>query len=154
MNIKSLNQLYNNKQETKNQDNVQKIFTNHAVDGVYGALGGLRRKRENELGKKQNNMCTYNISIEDTLIEQLRPTLGADSDVNDWMQRQIELAVLRCIQQHKNRSKRQDSIRRIIALSEADGSTISLRDFEGILPAPQTSLEELRDEYISEKYGV
>jgi hypothetical protein len=99
-------------------------------------------------------MCTYSISIEDTLIEQLRPTLGADSDVNDWMQRQIEMAVLRYILQLKNKSTRQESIQRIKALSEADGSSISLRDFEGILPAPQTSLEELRDEYISEKYGV
>ena len=99
-------------------------------------------------------MCTYSISIEDTLIEQLRPTLGADSDVNDWMQHQIELAVLRYIQQLKSKNMRQESIRRIMAISEADGSSISLRDFEGILPVPQSSLEDLRDEYISEKYGV
>ena len=92
-------------------------------------------------------MCTYSISIEDTLIEQLKPTLGADSDVNDWMQCQIELAVLRYIQQLKSKSMRQEAIQRIIALSEADGSTISVCDFEGILPAPQSSLEELRDEY-------
>jgi hypothetical protein len=99
-------------------------------------------------------MCTYSISIEDNLIEQLRPTLGTDKDVNGWMQRQVELAVLQYVQQLKYRSKRQDSIQRIIAISEADGSTVSLRDLEGILPDPQTSFEDLRDEYINEKYGV
>lgn len=99
-------------------------------------------------------MCTYSISIEDNLIEQLRPALGANSDVNAWMQHQIELAVLQCIQQLKSKSMRQESIRRIKAIAEADGSTLSLRDFEGILPASQTSIEDLRDEYICEKYGV
>ena len=90
-------------------------------------------------------MCTYSISIEDNLIEQLRPTLGTDSDVKGWMQRQIELAVFQYVQQLKDRSKRQDSIQCIIAISEADGGSISLRDLEGILPAPQTSIEDLRD---------
>jgi hypothetical protein len=99
-------------------------------------------------------MCTYSISIEDTLIEQLRPALGADSDVNAWMQHQVEIAVCRSILQLKSKSMRQECIRRIIDISEADGDSLSLRDFEGILPAPQTSLEDLRDEYISEKYSV
>jgi len=99
-------------------------------------------------------MCTYNISIDDTLIEQLRPTLGSDGDVNEWMQHQIELAVLQFVQQYKSKSMRQDSIRRIVSVSEADGNTLSLRDLEGILPASQTSFDDLRDEYISEKYGI
>ena len=97
-------------------------------------------------------MCT--ITIEDNLVEQLRPALGADSDVKDWIQRQIELAVLQYVQQLKSKSMRQESIRRIKAIAEADGSTLSLRDFEGVLPASQTSIEDLRDEYISEKLQV
>ena len=99
-------------------------------------------------------MCTYSISIDDNLIEQLRPTLGANGDVNEWMQRQIELAVLRLVQQRNSESKRQESIRRILAIAEADGNTVSLSDLEGILPASRTSLEDLRNEYISEKYGL
>ena len=99
-------------------------------------------------------MCTYSISIEDKLMEQLKPALGGESDVNEWMQRQIELAVLRYVQQLNGKSTRKDSIQRIVAISEADGNTISLRDLEGILPVPQTSFEDLRDEYISEKYDV
>ena len=77
-------------------------------------------------------MCT--ITIEDNLVEQLRPALGADSDVKDWIQRQIELAVLQYVQQLKSKSMRQESIQRIKAIAEADGSTLSLRDFEGVLP--------------------
>lgn len=99
-------------------------------------------------------MCTYNISIDDTLIEQLRPSLGTDGDVHEWMQRQIELAVLRYVLQLKGDSMRQETIQRIIGISKADGNAISLRDLEGILPANQTPFDDLRDEYISEKYNL
>ena len=99
-------------------------------------------------------MCTYSISIEDNLIEQLRPALGTDSDVKDWMQHQVEMAVFRSILQLKSKSMRQESIQRIITISETDGDAVSFRDLEGIQPASQTSIEDLRDEYISEKYIV
>ena len=99
-------------------------------------------------------MCTYSISIDDTLIEQLKPTLNANEDVNDWMQRQIELAVLQYVLQFKSKSVRQESINRIIGISETDGDAVSFRDLEGILPPFQTSIEDLRDEYITEKYGL
>lgn len=104
--------------------------------------------------KGNKTMCTYSISIEDALVEQLKPSLGSDNDVKKWMQHEIELAVLRYVQQLHGKSMEQDSRRRIMALSEADGSTISLCDLEGILPAPQSSFEDLRNEYINEKYGV
>ena len=47
-------------------------------------------------------MCT--ITIEDNLVEQLRPALGADSDVKDWIQRQIELVVLQYVSSLKTKA--------------------------------------------------
>lgn len=35
-------------------------------------------------------MCTYNITVSDTLIERVRPVIGTDSDISQWMQRQVE----------------------------------------------------------------
>ena len=99
-------------------------------------------------------MCTYNISIEDTLVEQLRPAIGSEGDVGGWVQRQVELAVLRHVRQLRTHNDRQDSMQRLLDFAAADPSTVTLADLEGILPAPQTPIEDLRDEYVSEKYGI
>lgn len=40
-------------------------------------------------------MCTYNITVNDTLIEQARPAIGADTDIEKWMQRQVETLLIR-----------------------------------------------------------
>ena len=47
-----------------------------------------------------------------------------------------------------------EALQRLMDFAAADPKTITLNDLAGILPAPQTSIEELRDEYIREKYGV
>ena len=40
-------------------------------------------------------MCTYNISVNDTLIEQARPAIGADTDIAQWIQHQVESLLIR-----------------------------------------------------------
>lgn len=40
-------------------------------------------------------MCTYNITISDNLIERVRPVIGADTDISQWMQRQVESLLIR-----------------------------------------------------------
>ena len=97
-------------------------------------------------------MCTYNISIEDTLVEQLRPAIGPEGDVSGWVQRQVELAVLRHVRQLRTHNERQDSMRRLLDFAAADPSTVTLADLEGLLPAPQTPIEDLRDAYVVDKY--
>ena len=52
------------------------------------------------------------------------------------------------------RSVDDEALQRLMDFAAADPKTITLNDLAGILPAPQTSIEELRDEYIREKYGV
>lgn len=47
-----------------------------------------------------------------------------------------------------------ETFQRLMDFAAADPKTITLNDLAGILPAPQTLIEELRDEYIREKYGV
>jgi len=36
-------------------------------------------------------MCTYNISVDDELMERVRPAFADSTDIGYWMQRQIEL---------------------------------------------------------------
>ena len=40
-------------------------------------------------------MCTYNITVNDNLIERARPAIGADTDISQWMQRQMEALLIR-----------------------------------------------------------
>lgn len=40
-------------------------------------------------------MCTYNITLSDSLIEQARPAIGRDTDIAQWMQLQMEALLTR-----------------------------------------------------------
>lgn len=40
-------------------------------------------------------MCTYNITVNDSLIEQARPAIGAGTDIGQWMQKQMETLLMR-----------------------------------------------------------
>lgn len=98
-------------------------------------------------------MCTYNITIDDSLMSQVRPTLGSDTDVAEWVQRQVELVMRNHLRQvGRSDAKHKSTIQRIEKLAAAE--TVSLRDLEGILPETNVSFDDLRSEYISDKYGI
>ena len=39
-------------------------------------------------------MCTYNITVNDSLIERARPAIGAGTDIEQWMQKQMETLLI------------------------------------------------------------
>ena len=39
---------------------------------------------------KNNLMCSYNITLSDTLVEQVRPSFADDKALEQWLQQQIE----------------------------------------------------------------
>ena len=95
-------------------------------------------------------MCTVNIKVNDNLLHRAWANMDKDVDMAEWMQQQIEAILIRMT----IASERNESMQRIKSIAEADGEAVSLLDLEGILPDSKISFEELRDEYISEKYGV
>lgn len=98
-------------------------------------------------------MCTYNITIDDSLMAQVKPTLGSDSDIAEWVQQQVELVMKNHLRQVKSdTAKRQMAMQRFAKLAAAE--SVSLRDLEGILPETEMSPKDYRDEYIFEKYGI
>lgn len=126
-------------------------------------------------------MCTVSIKVNDNLLHKAWANMDDDVDLAKWMQQQIEAILIRMALDAET-SKRQDAIegktdsrtvpdvvlsllgangsvddealQRLMDFAAADPKTITLNDLAGILPAPQTSIEDLRDEYIREKYGV
>ena len=97
-------------------------------------------------------MCTVSIKVNDDLFHKALGSMYSEVDMAEWMQQQIEAILIKMALATKR--ERQTSIQRIVSLSETDRIDVSLRDLEGILPSDQISFDDLRDEYLSEKYGV
>lgn len=67
-------------------------------------------------------MCTYNISISDAVIDDIRPAFADDDALSRWLQQQMELLLI----QYATRLKRKDT----------EGKSLSSR-LRGIATAPK-----------------
>lgn len=47
-------------------------------------------------------MCTYHISIDDALMERVRPAIAKGVEESQWMQQQMELWLMRFVESTKN----------------------------------------------------
>ena len=92
-------------------------------------------------------MCTYSITLSDTLIEQARPAIGADTDISKWMQHQMEMILIRLATTTQCDSK--------------DTTEHYAPDLEAILAMPLLDDSEVgldgeyaRIDYLKEKYAL
>ncbi len=79
-------------------------------------------------------MCTYRITIDDSLLNQVRSAFTDEAEINSWMQTQLEILLLQIAERMKPKKNDKESI------------TDSLR---GIAKAPEgfDYKEELADRY-------
>lgn len=100
-------------------------------------------------------MCMRNVRISDEVIELMKPHFKGDEDLQLWIEEQLEHVMWEYAQQFKsdlgNETKNEHIYRQIKALENDANGLFKLGD---ILKPSQYSVEELRDEYISDKYGV
>ena len=92
-------------------------------------------------------MCTYSITLSDTLIEQARPAIGADTDISKWMQRQMEAILIRLATAQRNNSKDTTDqyapdLEAILAMPLLDNADVGLNG------------EYARMDYMAEKYTL
>jgi len=92
-------------------------------------------------------MCTYSITLSDTLIEQARPAIGADTDISKWMQRQMEAILIRLATAQRNNSKDTTDqyapdLETILAMPLLDNADVGLNG------------EYVRMDYMAEKYTL
>ena len=92
-------------------------------------------------------MCTYSITLSDTLIEQARPAIGADTDISKWMQRQMEAILIRLATAQRNNSKDTTDqyapdLEAILAMPLLDSADVGLNG------------EYVRMDYMAEKYTL
>lgn len=88
-------------------------------------------------------MCTYNISINDNLLQRAQGAFGSTESMRAWIQKKVETLLMQHIAEAETRDEVAKSTPKVHALSE----------FRGILKSDQIP-DVVREEYIEEKYGV
>ena len=98
-------------------------------------------------------MCRYNLVVDDTLMEEVRPHIDENVAVQTWLEEMLRKALLGYVEQLSMESKTRSE--RICEQVKALGDTPEgFFGLHTVLKPSKYSAEELRDEYISEKYGV
>lgn len=88
-------------------------------------------------------MCTYNITLNDNLVERARPAIGADTDITQWMQRQMEALLIRLAVTPQREAKQYaPDLEAILAMPLLDKDDVGLNG------------EQARMDYYKEKYAL
>ncbi len=88
-------------------------------------------------------MCTYNITLNDNLVERARPAIGADTDISQWMQRQMETLLIRLAVSPQREAKQYaPDLEAILAMPLLDKDDVGLNG------------EQARMDYYKEKYAL
>ena len=88
-------------------------------------------------------MCTYNITLNDNLVERARPAIGADTDITQWMQRQMEALLIRLAVSPQREAKQYaPDLEAILAMPLLDKDDVGLNG------------EQARMDYYKEKYAL
>ena len=98
-------------------------------------------------------MCRYNLAVDDALMEVARPTISKDIAVQKWLEEMLHKALVSYVEQvaSKPQSRSEKLYEQVKALGDTPEGFFALHT---VLRPSRYSAEELRDEYISEKYGV
>ena len=60
--------------------------------------------------EKIHIMCTYSISVDDTILERVKPVLPDDKAVEAWMQSQVDILLLQLAETVTHQMKVQDDL--------------------------------------------
>ena len=115
-------------------------------------------------------MCTYSISVDDSILEKVKSALPDDKAVEAWMQSQIDILLLQLAESQTPKAQTEDSIysysRRIATIhkplcQEQEFTRTYSPDLEAILAMPLIDKvdvglngENARMDYYKEKYGL
>ena len=99
-------------------------------------------------------MCRYNIAIDDALMEEVRPHIDRDVAVQTWLEELLRKALLNYAAQFADSSVSNHGKTIVEQLKSLENDPDGLFKLDWILKPSQYSAEELRDEYLSEKYGI
>ena len=82
-------------------------------------------RRENVYLCRQNikTMCSYNITLNDALVEKVRPSFADDQAMERWFQQQLEAVLVEYYALLEKRAKARKAIEAIRQQSEQNGNS-------------------------------
>lgn len=86
-------------------------------------------------------MCTFDISLDNEVVDRLKPLLGKTVDFQDWLQHQIN-----------------ELVNKIIVIEEeqvrqSNPKKHSLSNLRGIVKG-NFDFDKIREDYVREKFGI
>jgi hypothetical protein len=98
-------------------------------------------------------MCKYNLAVDDVLVEEIRPHIGKDVAMQSWLEDVLHQALVSYAEKLEIQSKNHSETiyKQVKELGDTPEGFFGLGR---ILKPSRFSAEELKDEYIREKYGV
>lgn len=60
--------------------------------------------------KNYSTMCTYRITIDDTLLEKAKDAFANEAEISSWMQAQLEILLLQIAERIKPQKRQKESI--------------------------------------------
>ena len=68
-------------------------------------------------------MCSYNITLSDTLVEKVRPTFADDKALEQWLQLQMEDFLLNLYLRQETRNRARKAVAAMRQQSESNGNS-------------------------------
>ena len=68
-------------------------------------------------------MCSYNITLNDALVEKVRPSFANEEALEQWLQQQIEAVLIEYYALQEKRSKARKAIEAMRQQSELNGNS-------------------------------
>ena len=68
-------------------------------------------------------MCSYNITIDDSIIEKVRPSFANEADLERWLQQQMEQLLLGFCSRQKAQMRARKAIESMRQQSEMNGNS-------------------------------
>lgn len=100
-------------------------------------------------------MCTYTFTLDDRLIDRISPQFKEQEAMRQWLQQELEMLIVQRAEKTADVQKTQDKeLARKQILELASGKRKpTLASLKGIMAGATRSAEEMRSDYLTEKYG-
>ena len=101
-------------------------------------------------------MCTYTFTFDDRLVDRISPQFKGQEAMRQWLQQELELLI---VQRAENIGKVPSPQDKELARKRITELTLGKRkptlvDLKGIMAGAAHSVEEMRSDYLAEKYGL
>lgn len=97
-------------------------------------------------------MCTYNVRVDDHVLELMKPHFDNDKALQLWIERQLQKVMWEYAAQFEKPMEHNDRLlEQLLAL---DNSPEGFLKLDKVLPPSISSIEELKEDAFSDKYGI